>query len=203
MRPPCAWISSTILPCISQASSTVMIPRPTALWFDDDHDRHRRLRQLLQRRKNARQELHFGPLLHIVRTVLDNHPVAVEKHCRLHAVSFLLSPRSPPLRGVGHSAWTRSYFSGVPMSIKYAAVIQRPSEDRNARLQQLRQQVAGNVEEPLGGNVVQNRGIDHQDAGVGQVREDLVPRRLLDEIASLGGFRRRPRCRIPRDWGRG
>ena len=53
--------------------------------------------------------------------------------------------------------------------------------DRASHLEQQRKELLGEVVRPTGGNVLEDVGLEHVDAGVDRVREDLTPARLLEE----------------------
>ena len=63
----------------------------------------------------------------------------------------------------------------LPVAVENATV------DRPAHLEQEREEVGREVERAPGGNVMQNLGVEHVDAGVDGVREDLAPGGLLEE----------------------
>ena len=53
--------------------------------------------------------------------------------------------------------------------------------DRAPHLEQQGEQLLGEVVRPVGGDVTKHLGLEHVDARVDRVREDLAPRRLLEE----------------------
>ena len=63
----------------------------------------------------------------------------------------------------------------LPVAVADAAV------DRQAELEQQREQLLREVERSIGRHVLEHLGLEHVDAGVDRVREDLPPRRLLEE----------------------
>ena len=54
-------------------------------------------------------------------------------------------------------------------------------EQREALLEELREHLAGEVDRPVGLDVVEDLGLQHEDAGVDGVAEHLAPRGLLEE----------------------
>ena len=54
-----------------------------------------------------------------------------------------------------------------------------------AHLEQQREELLGEVVRPVGRHVLQHLRLEHVDAGVDRVREDLPPRRLLQEALDL------------------
>ena len=71
----------------------------------------------------------------------------------------------------------------LPVAVEHAAV------ERPAHLEQQREELLREVERPVGRDVPQALGVDHVDARVDRVGEDLPPRRLLEE--ALDPCRRR------------
>ena len=63
----------------------------------------------------------------------------------------------------------------LPVAVHHVAV------DRAAHLEQQREELLREVEGPVGRDVLQHLGLEHVDAGVDRVGEDLAPRRLLEE----------------------
>ncbi len=63
----------------------------------------------------------------------------------------------------------------LPVAVEHAAV------DRAAHLEQQREQLFREVVRAVGGDVLQHLGLEHVDAGVDRVGEDLAPGRLLEE----------------------
>jgi len=63
----------------------------------------------------------------------------------------------------------------LPVAVHHVAV-QRP-----AHLEQVRKQLLGEVVRPVGRDVLQHLGLEHVDARVDRVGEDLTPRRLLEK----------------------
>ena len=55
------------------------------------------------------------------------------------------------------------------------------AEQRQALGEQLREHLAGEVDRPVGLDVVEDLGLEHEDAGVDGVAEHLAPRGLLEE----------------------
>ena len=60
------------------------------------------------------------------------------------------------------------------------AVADHPVQ-RPAHLEQQREELLREVVRPVGRDVLQHLGLEHVDPGVDRVREDLAPRRLLEE----------------------
>ena len=67
----------------------------------------------------------------------------------------------------------------LPVAVHDVAV------DRPTHLEQQREELLREVVRPLGRDVLQHLGLEHVDAGVDRVREDLPPGRLLEEALDL------------------
>ena len=63
----------------------------------------------------------------------------------------------------------------LPVAVEHMPV------DRPAHLEQQREELLREVVRPVGRDVRQHLGLEHVDAGVDRVREDLAPGRLLEE----------------------
>ena len=77
----------------------------------------------------------------------------------------------------------------LPVLVEVADVLPVPLHhvpvDRTAHLEQEREELLREVVRPVGRNVPEHLGLEHVDARVDRVREDLAPGRLLEEALDL------------------